>query len=70
MKRRKKFTIKELSCYYGVNRNTMRKRLNGVDLRDAVEVLDFIVHYTGVMVVQKPRGNAQSLKRDAPIGSN
>jgi len=42
---RKRFTVIELAQYFHVHRNTMAKELKDVDLKDPVEVLDFIVHY-------------------------
>lgn len=39
---RKVATIKELSELYGVNRNTMAKRLSGINLFNIMEVLRFV----------------------------
>ena len=40
--KRKVITIQELAKYLGVHRNTLSKRIQSVDLRDILSVLDYV----------------------------
>lgn len=53
MNKRKRFTIEELALYFGVHRNTMSKRLKGVDLRDPSSMIEFLQNESITLMVGK-----------------